>query len=111
MWKEEDGGQCNSSPRINLRGDKSSERRGEQLSERTVWNAENYVLRPLLALKMFGSCQHACPRHAALFSILLLILLHAPADMFSTLRSTEKVVKDADKQFDHFHAVMAKPTT
>jgi len=31
--------------------------------------------------------------------------------MFSTLEATHKVVKDADNQFNHFHAVMAKPTT
>jgi len=31
--------------------------------------------------------------------------------MFETLRSTQKVVKQADNQFNHFHAVMAKPTT
>lgn len=49
--------------------------------------------------------------HGTLHNFQLLILLYAPSEMFSTLRSTEKVVKDADKQFDHFHAVMAKPTT
>jgi tRNA-dihydrouridine synthase len=38
--------------------------------------------------------------------------LHArSAQMFSTLTATKKVVAEADHQFDHFHAVMAKPTT
>ena len=32
-------------------------------------------------------------------------------EMFSTLEATQKVVKQADSQFNHFHAVMAKPTT
>jgi hypothetical protein len=31
--------------------------------------------------------------------------------MFSILSATKKVVAEADNQFDHFHAVMAKPTT
>ena len=31
--------------------------------------------------------------------------------MFACLEATKKVLHDADKQFHHFHAVMAKPTT
>jgi hypothetical protein len=41
------------------------------------------------------------------------LLTAGPAckQMFSTLAATKKVVAEADNQFDHFHAVMAKPTT